>query len=66
MIGFAGRRVIEETVRETLPEGFQTAEYLLEHGMVDMVVAREDQKETIGRLLSLFMQPELHLPAVVE
>ena len=66
MIGFAGRRVIEETVRETLPEGFQTAEYLLEHGMVDMVVAREDQKETLGRLLSLFMQPELHLPAVVE
>ncbi len=40
MIGFAGKRVIEETIREQLPEGFQTAEYLLEHGMVDMVVAR--------------------------
>ena len=38
-IGFAGKRVIEQTIREKLPEGFQTAEYLLEHGMVDMVVA---------------------------
>lgn len=55
MIGFAGRRVIEETVRETLPKEFQTAEYLLEHGMVDMVVRRHDLKETIGRLLDLLM-----------
>src|SRR5690606_32811761 len=56
MIGFAGRRVIEETVRETLPPDFQTAEYLLEHGMVDMVVPRGDLCETIGRVLSLLMQ----------
>lgn len=57
MIGFAGRRVIEETVRETLPKEFQTAEYLLEHGMVDMVVKRGELKETIGRLLGLLMAP---------
>lgn len=55
MIGFAGRRVIEETVRETLPKEFQTAEYLLEHGMVDMVVKRAELKETIARLLDLLM-----------
>lgn len=55
MIGFAGRRVIEETVRETLPKEFQTAEYLLDHGMVDMVVKRADLKETIARLLGLLM-----------
>lgn len=52
-IGFAGKRVIQETIREELPEGFQTAEYLLEHGVVDMVVARKDHSETIGRLLDL-------------
>jgi len=55
MIGFAGRRVIEETVRETLPKEFQTAEYLLEHGMVDMVVKRAELKETLERLLDLLM-----------
>ncbi len=53
MIGFAGRRVIEETVRETLPEDFQTAEYLLEHGMVDMVVPRSDIKKTLVKLISI-------------
>lgn len=54
-IGFAGRRVIEETVRETLPDDFQTAEYLREHGMVDMVVPRKELHETLGRILSLLM-----------
>lgn len=58
MIGFAGRRVIEETVRETLPADFQTAEYLLEHGMVDMVVARPQMRETVARVLNLLMQPQ--------
>jgi acetyl-CoA carboxylase carboxyl transferase subunit beta len=58
MIGFAGRRVIEETVREKLPEDFQTAEYLLEHGMVDMVVERKDLAATIGRILGLLMTPQ--------
>jgi acetyl-CoA carboxylase carboxyl transferase subunit beta len=56
-IGFAGRRVIEETVRETLPDDFQTAEYLLEHGMVDMVVERAKLNTEIGKLLDLLMQP---------
>lgn len=54
-IGFAGRRVIQETVRETLPDDFQTAEYLLEHGMVDMVVSRADLKEKLGKTLGLLM-----------
>ncbi len=57
-IGFAGRRVIEETVRETLPDDFQTAEYLLEHGMVDQVVNRKDLREIIGNILGLLMDPE--------
>lgn len=54
-IGFAGRRVIEETVRETLPDDFQTAEYLLEHGMVDMVVPRAELNTEIGKILDLLM-----------
>ncbi|HIJ62608.1 MAG TPA: acetyl-CoA carboxylase carboxyltransferase subunit beta [Rhodospirillaceae bacterium] len=53
IIGFAGARVIESTIREKLPEGFQRAEYLLEHGMVDMVVPRGKLAETIGRLINL-------------
>ncbi len=53
MIGFAGARVIESTIRETLPPGFQRAEYLLEHGMVDIVVERKDLKDTLGRVLRL-------------
>lgn len=54
-IGFAGRRVIEQTVREVLPDGFQTSEYLLDHGMVDMVVPRAELKQTIGTLVDLIM-----------
>lgn len=53
MIGFAGKRVIQETIREDLPEGFQTAEYLVDHGMVDMVVERDQLPDTIGRILDL-------------
>ena len=48
--------MIEETVREKLPEDFQTAEYLQEHGMVDMVIPRHEQKEVIGRILSMLME----------
>lgn len=55
LIGFAGQRVIEQTIREKLPEGFQRAEYLLEHGMVDMVTPRHELKETLGRILGLLM-----------
>ena len=51
LIGFAGQRVIKETIREQLPEGFQRAEYLHRHGMVDMVVHRKDLKETLAKLL---------------
>lgn len=53
VIGFAGARVIEQTIRETLPEGFQRAEYLLDHGMVDMVVHRHELRDTLIRVLSL-------------
>ncbi|MEI8320763.1 MAG: acetyl-CoA carboxylase, carboxyltransferase subunit beta [Alphaproteobacteria bacterium] len=52
-IGFTGARVIQETIREKLPAGFQTAEYLRDHGMVDMVVHRKDLSETIARLIDL-------------
>ncbi len=53
VIGFAGARVIEQTIREKLPEGFQRSEYLLEHGMVDMVVERKELRPTIARLLRM-------------
>jgi acetyl-CoA carboxylase carboxyl transferase subunit beta len=54
LIGFAGPRVIEQTIREKLPDGFQRAEYLKEHGMVDAVVHRHDLKSTVARLSRLF------------
>lgn len=53
LIGFAGKRVIEQTIREKLPEGFQTAEYLKEHGMVDMVVDRAHMKEELVKVLKV-------------
>jgi acetyl-CoA carboxylase carboxyl transferase subunit beta len=56
LIGFAGPRVIEQTIREKLPDGFQRAEYLMEHGMVDMVVSRLELKSTIARLLKILMK----------
>jgi acetyl-CoA carboxylase carboxyl transferase subunit beta len=56
LIGFAGPRVIEQTVRETLPEGFQRSEFLLEHGSVDLIIDRRDQRERISNLLRLFMK----------
>jgi acetyl-CoA carboxylase carboxyl transferase subunit beta len=54
LIGFAGPRVIRETIKRDLPEGFQTAEFLLENGFVDLVVDRKDLRETIGNLLDFF------------
>lgn len=57
LIGFAGPRVIAETIRQKLPEGFQRAEYLLEHGMLDMIVERKLMKETIAKLLAM-MNPQ--------
>ena len=64
IVGFAGARVIQETIRETLPEGFQRAEYLLDHGMVDMVVKRGELTATLARILKLLREP-VGLPASV-
>lgn len=58
LIGFAGQRVIQQTVRETLPEGFQRSEFLLEHGALDMIVDRRDMRDRIAALLSMFMHRE--------
>ena len=55
LVGFAGPRVIEQTIGESLPEGFQTSEYLLEHGMVDQIVARGDLREVVGNCLKLLL-----------
>lgn len=57
-IGFAGRRVIQETIREELPDGFQTAEYLKDHGMVDMVVSRAEMRETLTKIIGMIMKPK--------
>ena len=54
LIGFAGPRVIEQTVRETLPEGFQRSEFLLQHGAVDMIVDRREMRDRIARRLAIF------------
>ena len=62
VIGFAGARVIEQTIREKLPEGFQRSEYLMEHGMVDMVVSRLELKATVARLLKILLKEKV-LPA---
>ena len=58
LIGFAGQRVIEQTIREKLPKGFQRSEYLYEHGMVDMVVHRHDLRSTIGSLAGILTRAE--------
>ena len=57
-IGFAGARVIEQTIRKKLPQGFQKAEFLLEHGFVDLIVPRGEQRETIARLLRMHRREE--------
>lgn len=56
LIGFAGPRVIEQTVRQTLPEGFQRAEFLLEHGAVDMIVDRRNLRDKLANLITLLMR----------
>jgi acetyl-CoA carboxylase carboxyl transferase subunit beta len=67
IIGFAGARVIEQTIRESLPAGFQKAEYLLDHGMVDLIVHRSELRDTIVRLNTLLRRPrpEPAVPAEV-
>jgi acetyl-CoA carboxylase carboxyl transferase subunit beta len=56
LIGFAGPRVIEQTVRETLPEGFQRSEFLLDHGIIDLIVARNDMRDKIAEVLAILMK----------
>jgi acetyl-CoA carboxylase carboxyl transferase subunit beta len=61
LIGFAGPRVIEQTVRETLPDGFQRSEFLLEHGAIDMIVDRREMRDKLASLLSMMTrQPSPH------
>ncbi len=64
LIGFAGPRVIEQTIREKLPDGFQRAEYLLAHGMIDMVVHRHEIRETLSKLCSLLVTERKHRPGM--
>ncbi|WP_120511405.1 acetyl-CoA carboxylase, carboxyltransferase subunit beta [Photobacterium salinisoli] len=66
LIGFAGQRVIEQTVREKLPEGFQRSEFLLEHGAIDMIVDRREMRQRIGGLLAKMMNAESPLVVPVE
>lgn len=56
LIGFAGPRVIEQTIKQKLPEGFQRAEFLLEKGFIDMIVKREDMKDTLSQILRLHLK----------
>ena len=63
LIGFAGPRVIEQTIRQTLPEGFQRSEFLLEHGMLDMVVDRRELKDVVGRVLKFGVPVRAARPA---
>ena len=60
LIGFAGPRVIEQTIRQKLPQDFQRSEFLLDHGMVDAIVDRRELREYIGKLLNFMMNPEIH------
>ena len=59
LIGFAGPRVIEQTVRETLPEGFQRSEFLLEHGAVDMIIDRRDMRDRLSKMLSVLQKRDV-------
>jgi acetyl-CoA carboxylase carboxyl transferase subunit beta len=63
LIGFAGPRVIEQTIRQKLPKGFQRSEFLLEHGMIDLVIDRREMRDTIIRALNFMMNGSLHAPA---
>ena len=66
LIGFAGPRVIEQTVRETLPEGFQRSEFLLEHGVIDMIVDRRDLRRELARTLRMLLrQPAVATPDAI-
>jgi acetyl-CoA carboxylase carboxyl transferase subunit beta len=62
LIGFAGPRVIEQTVRETLPEGFQRSEFLVDHGAVDLIIDRREMRDKLAALLALMMRHPAPLP----
>lgn len=64
LIGFAGQRVIEQTIGQKLPEGFQRAEFLMEHGFIDAIVNREDLKDTLYKLLQMHKKPNMAVPEV--
>jgi acetyl-CoA carboxylase carboxyl transferase subunit beta len=64
LIGFAGPRVIAQTVRETLPEGFQRSEFLMEKGALDLIMDRRDQRDHIARLLRTLLKKPALVPAV--
>jgi len=66
LIGFAGPRVIEQTVREKLPEGFQCAEFLLEHGTVDLIVDRRQMRDRLAALLALLMREPAPAPEAAD
>ena len=66
LIGLAGQRVIEQTIREKLPEGFQRSEFLLQHGMIDRIVHRKELAATLGRLIGMLMDARGELPAAAE
>ena len=65
LIGFAGPRVIQETIKRSLPKGFQTAEFLLEHGFLDMIVHRQDMKKELSRLID-YLQQSKNVPCEVQ
>jgi acetyl-CoA carboxylase carboxyl transferase subunit beta len=65
LIGFAGPRVIEQTIKQELPEGFQRSEFLLEHGMIDVIVDRREMKSTIGRILRHMLALPFEVAATV-
>ena len=65
LIGFAGPRVIHETIKRSLPKGFQTSEFLLEHGFLDMIVHRQDMKKELSRLID-YLQQSKNVPCEVQ
>jgi acetyl-CoA carboxylase carboxyl transferase subunit beta len=66
LIGFAGPRVIEKTIRQKLPQDFQRSEFLLDHGMIDAIVDRRELRDYIGKLLCFMMNPEIHGESDIE
>ena len=66
LIGFAGPRVIEQTIRQKLPKDFQRSEFLLDHGMIDAIVDRRELRDYITRLLNFMMNPEIHGESDIE